>query len=116
MSMPLHDDDIQYFACSRASTTPLLLRRIGVADHKAFLHGVWQPTKIIINYMFGHDDFVDEISEAEARALEPAAFGTAAREVDWLTPADKERRRELLEAAIRVSATIPVPPGADTVC
>jgi len=113
--MPLHDDDIQYFACSRASTTPLLLRRIGVVDHKAFLHGVWQPTKIIIDYMFGHDDNVDEISEAEARALEPAAFGTAP-EVDWVSPADKKRLRELLEDAFRVAATIPVPPDAESVC
>ncbi len=113
--MPLHDDDIQYFARSRASATPLLLRRIGVVDHKVFRDGVWQPTKIIIDYMFGHDDFVDEISEAEARALEPAAFGTAP-EVDGVSPADKERLRELLEDAFRIAATIPVPPDADTVC
>ncbi len=114
--MPLHDGDIQYFARSRASTLPpLLLRRIGVVDHKMFRDGVWQPTKIIIDYMFGHDDFVDEISEAEARDLEPAAFGTDAPEVDGVSPAEKERLRELLEAAFRVAATIPVPPDADTV-
>ncbi len=112
--MPLHDDDIQYFARSRASTLPpLLLRRIGVVDHKMFRDGVWQPTKIIIDYMFGHNNNVDEISEAEARALEPAAFG--APEVDGVSPADKKRLRELLEDAFRVAATIPVPPGADSI-
>ncbi len=75
-----------------------------------------KPTKIIINYMFGHDDNVDEISEQAARALEPAAFGTAARVVDGVSPADKEMLRELLEAAFRIAATIPVPPGAESVC
>lgn len=50
-----------------------LLRRVDYAD-EMFHDGKWIPTKIIIDYMFGHNDNVDTISEAQARKVEPAAF------------------------------------------
>lgn len=64
-----------YYASSKREPA-LLLRRIenggGIVD-EAYLDGAWRPTKIIVDYMFGHNDFVDEVSEDEARALEPEA-------------------------------------------
>jgi len=63
-----------YYASSKRDPA-LLLRRVrdaGIVD-EAYLDGAWQPTKIIIDYMFGHNDFVDEVSEDEARQLEPEA-------------------------------------------
>jgi hypothetical protein len=63
-----------FFVC-QPPTPPLLLRRTGAATDEAFLHGTWQPTKIIIDFMFGHEDNVTgPISEQDARALVPAAF------------------------------------------
>ena len=56
-------------------TPPALLRRADFVD-EAFVDGRWRPTKSIVNYMAGNDDFVDDISEAEARAFAPAAFTT----------------------------------------
>ena len=56
---------------------PLLLRRTetsaGITD-EAFIGGVWQPTRVVVDYMFGHNDFVDPIDEAEAKALAPDAL------------------------------------------
>lgn len=54
-------------------TPALLLRRTDTAD-ESFLNGKWQPTKLIIDYMFGHEDNVSDISEQDARKLVPAAF------------------------------------------
>jgi hypothetical protein len=62
-----------YYACE-PPTPPLLLRRTGAATDEAFLHGTWQPTKIIIDFMFGHEDNVTEISEQDARTITPHAF------------------------------------------
>lgn len=65
-----------YYASSKREPA-LLLRRIenasGTVD-EAYLDGAWQPTKIITDYLFGHNDFVDEITDAQARDLEPAAI------------------------------------------
>ena len=36
--------------------------------------GKWKPTTMIIDYDFGHNVFVDDISEAQARKLAPDAF------------------------------------------
>jgi hypothetical protein len=33
---------------------------------------------MLIDYMFGHDDFAAEVSEREARVIAPKAFRTAA--------------------------------------
>lgn len=66
-------DSVRFFV-SRQPAEPLLLRRVGVVD-EAFLDGRWQPTKVIVDYMFGNDDFVETISEADARKIAPAAFG-----------------------------------------
>lgn len=64
-----------YFA-SRKRQPPLLLRRTegeaGIVD-EAWLDGAWQPTKVIVDYLFGANDFVDEISAERARELEPGA-------------------------------------------
>lgn len=72
---PTLDELTTYYASSDREP-PLLLRRIehdGIID-EAYLNGAWRPTKIIIDFMYGHDDSVDGIGEHEARALEPAAF------------------------------------------
>lgn len=69
-------DQVRFFKSTQPAQ-PLLLRRTGITD-EAFLRGQWQPTKVIVDFMFGNDDFVEEISEAQARQLAPAAFETAA--------------------------------------
>lgn len=56
---------------------PLLLRQVWTATtlrQEAFLAGRWQPTKIVWDYMVGHNDFVEPITEEQARALEPTAL------------------------------------------
>ena len=54
--------------------TPILLRRRkGRVDEK-FMGGKWKPTTMIIDYDFGHNVFVDDITEAQARKLAPDAF------------------------------------------
>jgi hypothetical protein len=67
---------VQLFQASMLDP-PILLRRTlddaGCHD-EAFLGGTWKPTKIIIDYMFGHNDFVEDITPEQAAALEPAAF------------------------------------------
>ena len=50
-----------------------LLRRVDFVD-EAFVNGAWRPTQSIVDWMYGHDDFVDQISEEQARAFAPAAF------------------------------------------
>jgi len=61
-----------YFKSER-STPASVLRRVDYVD-EAFRGGQWKPTKEIVDWMAGHDDYVDDISEAEARRLAPAAF------------------------------------------
>lgn len=51
----------------------MLLRRRGLVD-EVWRRGAWQPTRRIVDFMFGHEDTVDPISEHAARELEPAAF------------------------------------------
>ena len=48
----------------------MLLCRVG-SRHEKFLDGRWQPTKL---NQLGHNDFIDPISEAEARKLAPDPF------------------------------------------
>ena len=76
MTQTLDELTIDHFRDAKREP-PLLLRRIaepGSLIDEVYLDGAWRPTKIIWDYMFGHDDFVDGIGENEARALEPAAF------------------------------------------
>lgn len=62
-----------YYACE-PPTPPLLLRRDDHVD-EVFRGGTWHPTKMIIDYMFGHNDDVEgPISEDEARVIAPHAF------------------------------------------
>ena len=42
--------------------------------HFIFTGGEWSPTEIIAEYMYGHNDFVENISEAKARELFQEAF------------------------------------------
>ena len=62
----------QYFTSEKYEPTALL-RRVEFVD-EAFVNGAWRPTKSIVDWMFGHDDFVDQITEEQARAFAPAAF------------------------------------------
>lgn len=64
---------ITYYVCE-PPTPPLLLRRSQFVD-ESFLNGQWQPTKLIVDFMFGQEDNVTgPIDEAVARVLAPAAF------------------------------------------
>jgi hypothetical protein len=67
---------VRFFTSSKF-TPPALLRRSGMTD-EAFVDGSWRPTKSIVDWMFGNDDFVEEISEVQARELEPDAFKVSA--------------------------------------
>lgn len=66
------------FFVTRKYDPPVLLRRTddgaGLID-EAFGAGRWQPTKIVVDYMFGEDDYVEPVTEQQARELVPAAFG-----------------------------------------
>jgi hypothetical protein len=52
---------------------PVLLRRIEQRDEK-FMDNRWQPTLMIIDYEAGHNDFVDETTEEQARRIAPDAL------------------------------------------
>ena len=56
------------FFTSTAYHPTALLRRTGMVD-EAFVSGVWRPTTSIMEWMAGNDDFVDEITEAEAKGF-----------------------------------------------
>lgn len=66
------DTEVQFFAW--AITDPAtLLRRQGTVD-EMFRDGTWQPTTKIVDWFFGNEDLVEQISEEAARQLAPAAF------------------------------------------
>lgn len=67
--------DIQYFTSDKFEPAAVL-RRSPTGD-EAFVNGEWRPTTSIIDYMAGNDDHVDEITEAQARELAPAAFAAS---------------------------------------
>ena len=56
---------------------PMLLRRTDdgstIVD-EAWLDGRWQPTKIILDYVFGNNDFVEPIDRPRAVAIAPGAL------------------------------------------
>lgn len=63
-----------YYVTDSADIAPqTLLRRADFID-EVFVDGKWWPTKDIVDYMFGHNDNIDPISEAEARRIAPQAF------------------------------------------
>ena len=62
---------IKYYVDTRWNTVYRSPNRI---DDKVWNGVTWAPTNVLIEWRFGHNDFVDEITEAEARELEPAAF------------------------------------------
>jgi hypothetical protein len=51
-----------------------LLRQSHVTGEQIFSLGKWRDTKVVCDYMFGHNDWVDEISEADAWRRFPNAF------------------------------------------
>lgn len=61
-----------YFTDTSYTPTALLRRRAGHSD-EAWVGGVWRPTDSIIDWMFGRNDFVEPISEAEAIEFAPDA-------------------------------------------
>ncbi len=65
-----------YYATDSTDIAPqTLLRRADFVD-EVFVDGKWQPTKAIVDYMFGHNDNIDPISEAKARKVAPSAFSS----------------------------------------
>ncbi len=58
---------VRFFARSMF-TPPTLLRRTDGVD-ESFVDGEWRPTKAIVDWTFGRDDFVSEISEGQAQSL-----------------------------------------------
>lgn len=65
--------ETRYFVDEKFAT-PTLLRRSPDFRDEALIEGTWQATTEVIEYMAGNNDFVTEISEAEAQRREPAAF------------------------------------------
>ena len=63
---------VRYFTAGDYSPQALL-RRVEFVD-EAFVAGVWRPTGSIVDWEFGHDDSVDEITEGQARAFAADAF------------------------------------------
>jgi hypothetical protein len=60
-------------------TPPLLLRSVRTdteLGEDAWLTGAWKPTKILLDYRAGENDFVEPITDAAARKLEPQAFAS----------------------------------------
>lgn len=39
-----------------------------------WVNGRWNRTKVICDYMYGHNDWVDDITEQGAREMFPEAF------------------------------------------
>lgn len=56
---------------------PRLMRETPDSE-QIYVDGSWRDTNAIFATKFGHLDDVDDITDAEARALEPAAFSVAA--------------------------------------
>jgi hypothetical protein len=56
------------------SPDPAVLLRDNAGRHHKFQLGKWHPTDKIRDHIFGPDDFVDPITEEEARARFPEAF------------------------------------------
>ena len=65
--------EARFFAREMFSPPTLLRRTDGRVD-ESFVDGEWRPTKAIVDWMFGSDDFVSEISESKAQELVPGAF------------------------------------------
>lgn len=53
---------------------PEVLLKNDAGRHYQFQLGNWLPTNKINDYIFGPDDFVDSITEGEARERFPEAF------------------------------------------
>ena len=51
-----------------------LLRRVDLVDQRWTGAG-WEPTKAIIDWEFGHDDFVDAVTEVRRRHPDTGASG-----------------------------------------
>lgn len=56
---------------------PMLLRRRDFVD-EIWRDGAWHPTGKIVDFLAGNEDNVDDVTEAQARRIAPAAFETAA--------------------------------------
>lgn len=52
---------------------PAVLRRTDTQD-EAYVNGQWRPTTSIVDWEYGEDDDVDEVTEARAREVAPSAF------------------------------------------
>lgn len=67
---------VRYYSSTRFEPTALLRRTEGPdgPTDEAFVNGAWRPSKSISDYMVGNDDHVDDLTEAQARKLAPAAF------------------------------------------
>ena len=63
----------RYFLDEFFTPPALLMRKAGQLD-QAWINRVWRDTKRIIDWMFGHNDFANEITEVEARRQVPEAF------------------------------------------
>ncbi len=55
-------------------TSPPIVARRDDGSDEAFAGGRWQRTTLIIDYMAGNNDFMDDTTEQAARQVAPAAF------------------------------------------
>lgn len=76
MTIPtMSTEPVQFFLSGRGPNPPMLYRRTnGTTDEVFRGAGKWESTKAIIDLMFGHNDDLEEATEAQARAAVPAAF------------------------------------------
>lgn len=63
----------RYFVWEAPTAPALLLRRSDAGD-VLFRDGSWRPTKAIVDWEFGENDWVSEVTEAKARTVAPEAF------------------------------------------
>ncbi len=63
---------VRYFISDQLET-PSVLRRGPVGDER-FRDGQWRPTKAILAWCAGENDYLSEATEAQAREADPAAF------------------------------------------
>lgn len=64
----------RFFVSSKFTPPALLRRQDDPLTDEAFVNGAWQPTKSLVDWFFGNDDHVEEITETSAVEMEPSAL------------------------------------------
>lgn len=59
---------------SQGHTPPFMLLKRSAEGDFAWGNGEWSHTFVIVDYMFGHNDWVEDLTDVEARTKYPEAF------------------------------------------